>query len=169
MKRSIYLILVVAILFTLHGCQANESGESIHFYYLRSEYAYGTADSVIAAESRELISAYDPSELLRLYLEGPLEAALKTPFPKQTKLVAFSRNADTVSITLSDQVENLSGVSLSLACACLAKTVMEMTGAVTVHICAETVPLNGTAVITLDADTILLLDNSTVATVSVTE
>lgn len=169
MKELICLILAAALLFILSSCYLTGANDSIYFYYLRSQFTHGASDSVIVAEVRELSGNYEITDLIRQYLNGPLDSTLKTPFPADTSLITFENEAGTVSITLSDQIGALTGVSLSLACTCLAKTVMELTDSKTVHISAETLALNGRDYLSFEADTVLLLDDGIPTTDSVAE
>lgn len=169
MKRSICCILVFSLIIFLSGCIPSNAEESIQFYYLRSKYAYGSVDSVIAVEVRDLPENNNINELLIQYLKGPLDSSLESPFPVDTMLIQLNSNGTIIHITLSDHIGKLTGVPLSLACACLAKTAMELTGAKTVQISADTLALNGKDFITVEIDDILLMDDSTVVTVPFTE
>ena len=160
MRRRLCLLFAAILFFMLSGCRHIETETVYNFYYLRVEYTCGSQDSVISTEARKFPEKHEVSDLLKLYLNGPLDKTYKNPFPKNTSIIDFEHQADTVSIKLSDQIGALTGVSLSLTCACLAKTAMDLTGAETVHISADTLLLNGKNFITFDADTILLLDGS---------
>ena len=164
MKKAVCIMLVALLLCSLAACQNKKIENPVNFYYLRTKYTYGSADSVISAEIREYPEADNTAGLITQYLKGPQDNLLSSEFPFGTKLVALEQQGRTISITLTDHISRLSGASLSLACVCLAKTVMEYTGAKTVFISAETKFLSNLSYITVTEDTILLVDDTAHAT-----
>lgn len=160
MKKAICLILVAFLLCTLTACENKKIENPVNFYYLRAKYTYGSADSVISAEIHEYPDTNNTAGLITQYLKGPQDSLLTSEFPFGTKLVMLQQQDSSISITLTDHISRLSGVSLSLACVCLAKTVMEYTGVNTVFISAETKFLANKSYIIITADDILLFDNT---------
>ena len=162
MKRLICFILSAALLLTLAGCmKTTEDFENpVIFYYCRSKVTYHTADGVIASELREAGSkAGDYVSLLNLYLKGPEDEDLSRTFPKGTTVVSLEVHEETAELVLGDYFSALTGMELSLACACLTLTVCEMTGAESLTVSTETTLLDGSRSMTLWADQILLEDD----------
>ena len=136
MKKLLYLLLIVLIMFHAWGCTYHSSAsEPVPFYYQRVQYQFGSPDGVIASEHREAVGhTGDIQYLLTLYLRGPLDPALKSPFPTGTALLDWKQEDRTLSITLTNAVTGLDDLALTLACACLAKTCFEIASVDTVQI-----------------------------------
>ena len=64
-------------------------------------------------------------------------------------------------VILNDATARLTGLDLTIACACLTATVCDMTGVQMVTIKAETQLLDGNKSITMQRDHLLLLDSNT--------
>lgn len=168
MRRLTAILLLLLLLPGLCACaQEEELIAPVSFHYLRSplpngEILHGTADSVIAPEIREG-NGYldDPVYLLELYLLGPLDRDYRSPYPVGTYLEEFSVENGAVSITLSDNFGELTGIDLTLACGCLTMTVMDLVEAESVTIRAEDTLLDGKEFITMDRSNMLLVDNTT--------
>jgi len=160
MKRILILFLVL-LLVPLTGCQ-NQSSQLEHpvtVYYKRAEPTHGTADSVIASTWMEgKDHEKDYSHLISQYLKGANEPNFAPTFPRGTTLVSLKLDALTAKIVLDDHFSSLSGMDLTIACVCLARTVMELTGCQEVIISAKTTKLNGENFIILSADSYLLTD-----------
>lgn len=160
MKRLLALILILALL--LPGCATSGPREPITFYYPRIQYQYGSADGVIARESRESAGhAGELSYLLNLYLMGPADEALRSPLPQGILLLSAGIEEDCVILTLSDTSRLLSESDFALASACLALTSMEITGLNTVTIKSADRSL------TITPEDLILYDDS--ATTAATE
>ena len=171
MKRWIAILLLVLALAGLLGCvQDKEFVYPVSYHYLRAplangEIQHGTADSLIAAELREG-NGYQNNLalLLDLYLHGPLDQDHRTPFPVGTALRELSVKDSVATVVLSRQFASLTGIDLSLACGCLTLTVMDLTGAETVVISAEDTLLDGAESISMNRESMILIDNTTIET-----
>lgn len=162
MKRGICILLALALL-SLTGC-ANDTGrfqEPVSFYYVREEFTYGTADGVIAGEIREAAGlSGDRRQLLNRYLEGPDSAELISPFPAGVRVVELKAEESRLTVVVSDAFAQLTGLDLTVACACLTKTAIGITGCTVVTIQAETAMLDGSKSVTMDEASLFLLDTS---------
>lgn len=157
MKRLTAILCLSALLLSLVGCSSFGSGskDTVVFYYPRKQFRYGSEDGVIAAETRDLSNhADDLTFLLKMYLLGPLDDALDTPFPKNTVLLSREEEEGVLVITLSDTGTQMEPVRYTLACACLAKTCSEKTG---IH---QITVIRGSQSLTIDDANLLLLDDS---------
>ena len=156
MKRILCLILALTFLVLFPGC-GQEEDPAIRFYYLRSEYIYGTEDGVIAPEEREIV-VKDMGYLLELYLDGPQTESLVSPFPKGTHLISTHMQDGTLTLELSREFAVLDDVKLSLAAGCIASTCFDLSDAVSVQILAYAGKKEVS--ITLKRDSLTLIDNS---------
>lgn len=137
MKRIILLLLLLSLALSCLGCQGGTEAEHA-FYYLRTEstIAYGKEDALIAAESQDLGPEMDPEDILRLYLNGPTEENLRSPFPKGTKLLSVTEESKALTLILSLEFSTLDGIQLTLAGACLTATCHDLTGIETIRVCS---------------------------------
>ena len=161
MKRWICLLLL-AVLF-LPGCEQQEEYlEPVNFYFVKSDVAYFMQEGVIAREVREAQGhRQDYEYLLKLYLAGPESSEVKRVFPKNVELVRLELVDGSAVVTLNDAVCRLTGLDLTIACACLTATICDIAGVSIVTIRAETQLLDGNKSITMSRDHILLQDSST--------
>lgn len=155
MKKAISLLLVLLL---LGGCGKKDSPGEVTFYYPRAEYTYNSPDSVIASETRDNGGYLSTVQLLSLYLEGPLEETLTDPFPKGISVLSAYTDGHTLYVTVSDEMATLSGAPLILACACLGRTGMEITGSVSAQIRCETLLLDGKQSITVSDNAMIYTD-----------
>ena len=165
MKKTTALLLLLSLCLSLAACGSDEPKlqSPVSFYYPRSEVTYGSADSVIGSERREA-AGYQNNyiDLLGLYLKGPISPEFKKPMPAGTELLYLSVENGTAIVTLSDHIARITGMELTVACACLAKTVMAITGAEAVDIRAHSQSLGDTGNIMITKDNILLLDDAAI-------
>ena len=173
MKRIFCLILTLLLVCSICGCHYSDSGdilEPVEFYYPRNStnFIYGSSDGVIAAEIREGSGhTEDLKYLLSMYLRGPLDAGLRSPFPENCKLLTAYAEGDTVYVRLNSVFSNLENMELTLACASLVKTCLSIVDVTYVRI--DSVAEGKSISITMDADTVQFADYSTFDTTSDTE
>lgn len=161
MKRIFSLILSILLVISLCACRRQQASfeAPVQFYYRSASLSYNSENAVICAESREG-SGYALIDLMDLYLQGPVSNEYQSPFPTGVTVLSMETVEDKVYIALSEPFAELNGIALTLACACLSKTVMEFTGTSAVEISVPNTTLNGSASIVMDAQNILLLDSS---------
>lgn len=163
MKRIIAILLLLCLCLTAIGCSPEKDPikSPVTFYYRRAEFDHGSEQSVILGETRESegIRGNIP-RLLEEYLKGPVSEELAATFPDDAKLIDYRTKDSSAFVTVSDELAQLSGIELTVACACLAKTVIELTGIKSVHIQAQTAMLGNEQVIIMDSSRILLLDST---------
>ncbi|MBE6959640.1 MAG: hypothetical protein E7448_02820 [Ruminococcaceae bacterium] len=161
MKRIVCMILL--LLLFLPGCDPQEEvfAEPVDFYYMKADVAYFSAEGVIARETREAEGYRQNYEyLLGLYLQGPENQELKQLFPQYVKLVELEISDRVATVTFNDTFARLTGLDLTIACACLTATVCDMTGVQSVTIQTENRLLDGNKSITMTWENILLLDSN---------
>lgn len=167
MRKITSFLLLLAAIVALFGCAnpQTEFIEPVKFYYLRNELTYGKADSVIYHEFFEASGhSSDYVYLINHYLEGPQSDSLAHTFPRNVSVVSFQTEAGQAYLELTENFSFLSGMDLTIACACLTKTITELTGASALHISVEDALLDGNQTITMRMEDVLLLDHSAEAT-----
>ena len=131
MKKLFVILLSVSLLLPLLGCSffSKSVQDPVKYYYQRSQYLYAKEDGVIAAEERDGTGHIkDMAYLLRLYLMGPHDEDLVSPFPRGLLITDIRQGNGTVILTLTDALSELPESRQTIACACLALTCMDMTG-----------------------------------------
>lgn len=140
MRKILSAILVVLLCFATVGCNATGSEYStpVTFFYCTDEADYSVGSSVIQRESRTVdIVPNDIQSILQLYLEGPVERGMYSPFPKDLTVTELQIDGETTYITFSTNLSYLTGADLTLACACIANTCFSLTHTQNVDISAE--------------------------------
>ena len=156
MKRTLCFILIIIIMLPLLGC-GSASFDPVMFYYCRkpAEYQYFKADGVIVSEGRDLTGHdEDLQYLIALYLAGPLDEELISPFPRKTRLVQVEKTNQSVLIELSDLGSSMTDVEFSLAAACLAKTCISFADV------TEATIRSGARTITINTENAILYDRA---------
>ncbi len=163
MKKIICSLLAMLMVFPLTGCtnKKKEIKAPVTFYYRTREIELGIDESVISSEQRE---SYGHTEdyiyITEMYLNGPTTGKCISPFPAGTKLDSLDFVQDKVLVVLSSHISLLSGAELSLACVCLSKTLLELTGKKSVQIRASGDLLDGKESITIAAKNFQLKDDT---------
>ena len=163
MKLLKLLISVILILTTLPAC-SNSSQDivsPVNFYYLAENIRYDNPTGVLMADVREAKGhEEDYVYLIEKYLSGPETPECVSPFPEGLQLESLNILTGKVSIVLSTQFAELTGHKLTLACSCLAKTLLEMTGVNAVTISAKGATLNGELSVTFTKNDFILTDDN---------
>lgn len=162
MKKLLSLALALCLLIGLCACSSSLK-EPVTFYYVRhpDHITYGAADGFISPEEREASGhTGDLSYLLSLYLVGPLDETLLSPFPEGTRLENLVLHQDTIVVELSQELSSLSGVELSVACACISATCFSLTDAVEITVVSPETELHDGVSMTLTRDSITLIDDA---------
>ncbi|MBQ2785902.1 MAG: GerMN domain-containing protein [Oscillospiraceae bacterium] len=165
MKKMLCVIISFALSYTLISCDSSKESiqEPVDFYYCQLEMDYGIESQAISKEVRDAKDRrQDYSYLLSLYLNGPESYALYNPFPRSTSLKGFALQDSTAFVHLNSSFASLTGLDLTLACACITLTVCEMTGAQQVTIRADDALLDGNPQITMTSDSFLMMDDSNI-------
>lgn len=153
MKRILCLILAAALLSGCHFQQQDNSTTA--FYYCRMSTSNTQTDCLIVSESRDIsLESTDLKSLLTLYLIGPQDEELVSPF-RGMKLDSLDSDNTELRIGLSYNDRSLTDARFTLASACLTKTCLELTGANQVTITC------GNRSVTMNHDNLLLEDTIT--------
>lgn len=162
MKRYMILLAVLACLLSGCGGQKAKIKSPVSFYYLNETFTYNSEAGAVSIEVRDGVGyENDLRGLLNAYVAGPEDQSYISPFPERLSVNDIIIEEHTASLVVSDQLCMLTGHKLTLACVCLSKTVMELTGADTVNIRVADRLLGGKAVITISADSLVFMDSAT--------
>jgi len=137
MNKLFRFVCVTILVFSLLGCDTshdnNENG--IVFYYINNEIEYGRASGVITSTVVDTnVEPDDYESLLTLYFNGPTNYECVSPFPAGTTMEDFSTDGRKAQILLSPHMATIKDAELTVALACLTRTVIELTGVDTVQI-----------------------------------
>ena len=159
MKRILTCFLLTLLLLLLCSCGSKSNSAAVKFYYLEASPEYHTSKVIIQAESRELPTQYtDLESLLSTYLKGPDTATLVSPFPKGTHLINVQPGKEYIEVVISDEIGKLTGVDLTLACACISATLLEVSQLESVQIKAESVPIGPQGYVVMNQQSIPFLN-----------
>lgn len=162
MKRMILFLLIIALL--MSGCsQGTEMKKPLKFYYPVKNVDYSIGSSYLQPEVRDgaLIGDY-LVDILNTYLRGPVDnQTYSMPFQYNTRVQSLSVKDGILDITLTRGFATYTGLPLTIACACITMTALELTNVETVRIRAHNTSLDGAEYIEMNAATILLLDIGT--------
>ena len=159
MKRSLSFILALCLLLGLYGCHRQEEPieSPVTFYYRQAEVVYGDPEGLIGPCVSEGAGYEDDLPgLLNRYLQGPENPAFINPFPGGCRVVKLTIEDRTATVTLNGLLARYREIALSVACACLSLTIMELTGTDVVCIQTNTALLDGAESITMTKESILL-------------
>ena len=162
MKKALAMLLIRAMLLAGAGCSRKSTPpqQPIHFYYPVWNVVYDGQTELIQLEVRDSAEYLDDVEsLLNIYLQGPVDEALRSPFPKKVTVSRYSATTNTAIVELSSNFASLSGIDLTLACACIASTLFDLTQLERVQISATDAQLDGMDSITLERDDLHMIDS----------
>ena len=154
MKQILWAMIFVLFLMSLSACHAADP-DGVTFYYCRDpqQYQYFQDNGVICAESRDIMGhRYDLQYMAGLYLAGPMEEGLISPFNKNTRLLSIRKNDTSILVELSEHANTLTDSEFSLSCACFAMTCMDFIQ------CDDVTITCGDRSITMNQENIVLLD-----------
>ena len=154
MKKHICVLLALLLCVPFWGCGKKNTANTVPFYYPRQTPVYHAENGIISYENREISDPNDLAEILKLYLAGPLDNTLAPPFPNQTHLLETRLEDGTLTVILSRHFSSLDGTKMTVACACLAKTCLELTKAQQITVVSDSFS------ITLNAASFTLFDDS---------
>lgn len=150
------LLLALLLLMCACGSPQETESDSVSFYYIRKEIDLDAAESVIATETQPADGrSSDLEYMLERYLQGPRSDNLKAPFPDDLTLVKVRRNPEYLEIIMNSRLSSLTGMELTLACGCIAKTCMALINVQEVRISSQDRTLNGASYIRITADSLL--------------
>ncbi len=160
MKKFLSILLTAVILLGCCGCQKQQpAGTTVDFYYRAKEPTYGSGDGIFSIEVREI--AYEPTDYQKLieeYLRGARIDTCISPFPPGTALVKLSLSVSGISVELSPHMAFQSNADVIVCCACLSKTLFNISDIKTVTFSIENRDINGQSSITFDQESFVNWD-----------
>ena len=165
MKRILSLLLCALLLLGGTGCQKDDASITLYFYYPMINYGYDQeagkfSQQSIQYEIRDDIEYKSARQVLEEYLKGPVDPSLITPFPAGIKLLDLSLDSKVLYLTVSDELSELTGIPLTIACSCLASTAMKITPVTKVEIKCQNRSLDGKRSFVFSANTTIFSDSS---------
>ena len=158
MKRILPFILLILLCFS--ACAKEE--KSIRFYYPKAEFDYQSEQSILGSEIREAPGHEENlSYLLALYLEGPVDQDLISPFPRKSAVEEYRFSDQTLEIIMNERFADMDDLQHTIASACIAQTFFELTDAEQIIIKYTSVRY-GSKTISLTKDSLVLTDNAVV-------
>ena len=167
MKRITAFVLAAVLMCSLCGCapETTKKGTWISFYYCREDMSSYVPDSVITQELRQISDdVTDLIAIMDLYLQGPRAPELKNVFPPNCRVVRLTVEEEVSEVCLSKEIGQLEGMNLTVACACFAKTLMELSGTKILRIRGDKVSLAGLEYVEMHYGNLVFDDESAVAT-----
>ena len=164
MKQFICIIMALSLIFVC-GCRNKEDSggdTTVNFYYCSDQIEYNGNGGVIKPEARQVhLPDLDTElqELINVYFNGPVSNNLRSPFPSGVTLKNYSTNNGVLQVILSIQISQLEDYDLTLACACLTKTLLEVFPAEAVEIRAEGGKMGDSISVSMSNNTLLFIDN----------
>lgn len=137
MRKIICSVVIVLLIFILAACNSAQTNldNAVLFYYAHNDIVYGVESGVITSTFVNTDAASDDYiTLLKLYFNGPTNYDCISPFPAGTTMEEFSFDNNKVQIVLSPHMATITDSELTVALACLTRTVLEMTSASTLQI-----------------------------------
>lgn len=154
--------VLLTLIIQASGCKKsnkNDFPNAANFYYTAEKIEYHNNNGFISSEKRDVNkSINDLAALIDLYLQGPEESELLSPFPKNTVVHDITHKNGIFSIILSNEFAQLNGYDLSVACACLTLTIQQFVGANLIQISGKDADLDGNKHITMNTDSLVLYD-----------
>lgn len=157
MKRLIILLLAMSTALCACAFPGSHEGQTA-FYYPVAASSYTMEESYIQSEYRQ-VSDTELSRLIALYLQGPQDTqSFSSPFPAGTGLVSVSVDEKLLDVTLSAGFSACTGLELTIACACLTMTCLELTDVESVRIRSDGAQLDGAPWVQMQRSDLLLTD-----------
>ena len=145
MTKRVASLLMACLMLTATGCayaaaKAQPDGTPYKLYFQRADLASAAGgdaimpETVYLTETEGMTTTELARRLLDSLLEGPQDAAMKSPIPTGTSLQTLSVEGSRVQVDLSSAYGSLSGVALTMADYCITLTLTQLKDIYTVGI-----------------------------------
>lgn len=164
MKRLLCMMLALITILIFCGCTTDDPVNSadVSFYYIKTELEFSSDTPVLVRLARNIdLPEGNYGEIIRIYLNGPTTYDCVSPFPGGTELVDWHIDGERAYVILSPHMGTLTSVEQTVASACLARTVFELTHADSVQIKVNGGLICGKESISFHADSFAFFDSMT--------
>ena len=164
MRKILCILLILALSGNILGCStlSDSNTKEISFYYVRNIIDYDSASPVLTKTQLIFPQNEGYEEILQEYLRSSATNDYAPPFPKGTELLALNVENNQAIITLTHQLFTLSESRQIIAFACIAKTVISITGQNDVQIIIANTDQTAFATYNFSTDSFTFLDSFTV-------
>ena len=157
MNKILALAFSLLLILSCSACgYQNDPAQQVSFYYCAKDPADTGHSTHISPELWEDIRQNSLEEIIDLYLSGPRTEDLRSPFPEGLQIVLAEQQDSTMYLTVSPHLCQLTDMELTVACACLTLTIIELRQVQQVVITPEEGLLDGQKSITMDKNALLL-------------
>lgn len=161
MRKKLAAFAAILALLLAIGCQQKTDQETmvspVRFYYKTADAAEFTGAT--GYELREIAGhEEDYTWILDQYFLGPQSEGLTAPFQRTTALLSAELSGTQLRLTVTESLAELTGMDLTLACACITLTCLELPNVESVSIAARGSTLDGKHEMVLTRDDLLLED-----------
>lgn len=164
MRRFFCLLVVIILALLFFGCDTPpvNDDKSVVFYYVHNELEYGTESGVIKSTVANVdVESDDYTAILALYFNGPTNYECISPFAAGTTMEEFGVDGNKAQVILSPHMATLNDSALTVALACLTRTIVELTGVSTVQVRIQNCKIYGEDSITLSLNSFNYFDDIT--------
>ncbi|MCD8384742.1 MAG: GerMN domain-containing protein [Clostridiales bacterium] len=156
-RLCILLAALLAVSAALTGCTAAEAeGEGLSIYYASGDQeSYGQA-AVDCERWAEGSASSAVDEVFARMLEEPTEEGLSQSLPDGVRLWSWALEDGVLTLNLSEDYNGLSGISLTVASACLVLTMTQLDGVEALSITVDGQPLPEGSQVPLTREDVLL-------------
>lgn len=159
-KAMVFLLLFVIVLSHCACLFPTTDPHAVTFYYVKDNEKFdGISDIIVPFYPITEIPIDNYTELLKLYFNGPTNYSCYSPFPAGTTLEDLYITRSKAKLTLSPHFATISDVELTIACACLTRTVIGMTGVNSVQILVNGAQLCGEDSLTFNRNSFTYYDD----------
>ena len=166
--RKRWIDLFCAVILLLTACavvkEPQENMEQpVRFYYCfdRNDETYGGETGAMGWEWRDLgPERLTALEILEQYLQGPKSQKLTTPYPPELTVEGVLLENGLLTVNLSEEALELTGVERTLAAACLVYTMTQFSDITALRLTAGEAPLTGVWGETLELSDFLPADDT---------
>lgn len=164
MRRCRLLAPIVAAVLLLSACSAAGEAPPVHpirFYYCRAEGNYSSETGALDYEQVDLgRTDVTIDEILSRYLQGPTDDTLLSPFPDALACTEQKLDGGVLTLRFNESLAALSGVDLSLACACLTMTFTQLDAVDALRVASPGTALAAQTDVLLTSGQFLLFDEA---------
>lgn len=129
MTRRGWTALLLAVALLLCSCETQAEEEQLPLiYYVVSGSGQVTLSALAGEPWTQAPETPGVEQYVDRMLEGPADAGLYTVFPEQLRLLSWEEDRGLLTLDFSEEYSELTGITLTLANACLTLTLTQLDG-----------------------------------------